>query len=263
MEETDDSQPVPKVLPRELRLAVWMRQISLEYQPVVDITTGDLAGVEAYVRWDRPGEGVVPASAFIEHASAALAALDQEVLWVSTSLWASLGGIGAHVPLHINIDLGGATTRLSGLVGRALQETNLDASLLQVDLADHIEPADVEVRRGIEALADLDVFVALDDSGRLSAQDLGALITALPFDSVKVDMRIGDADERVRAISAIALRAGVELAAKRIEDLADLDRAVAAGAHRAQGFLLGRPIAPEHCVELVMADRQARAELVA
>ena len=54
-DRVDDSESQPSILPRELRLALWMRQISLGYQPIVDITTGDLAGVEAYVRWDRPG----------------------------------------------------------------------------------------------------------------------------------------------------------------------------------------------------------------
>ena len=263
-DRVDDSEPQPSILPRELRLALWMRQISLDYQPIVDITTGDLAGVEAYVRWDRPGHGVVPARSFVDQASSALASLDQEVLWVSTSLWASLGGTGAHVPLHVNIGLGGTTRRLSRLVGRALSETRLDASLLQIDVADSIDPADDEARHSFEGLAEHGVRVALDDSGRLPVDELATRFEQLPFSSVKIDVRAGeDSEARVAAVAAAAAIAGVEATAKLVEDLDDLDRASAVGAHEAQGYVLGRPVSPEACVELVMADRRARSERVA
>ncbi len=164
----------------------------------------------------------------------------------------------------MNIGLGGATRRLSRLVGRALTETRLHASLLQIDVADSIDPADDEARRSFEGLAEHGVRVALDDSGRLPVDELATRFEQLPFSSVKIDVRAGeDSEARVPAVAAAAAIAGVEVTAKLVEDLDDLDRASAVGAHEAQGFLLGRPVSPEACVELVMADRRARSERVA
>lgn len=264
----DDAALQADDLPRELRLALWLRQISLDYQPIVDLRTGHLCGVEAYVRWDRPGHGVVPAGSFVHEAAGALAALDQEVLWVSTSLWASLGTVGAHVPLHVNVGLGGATNRLSGLVGRVLAETKLNPALLQIDVPDRIDPRDAEAVRGLDGLLEHGVTVNLDDSGGLDASTLGELLASLPVGGVKLDMRAGgdtvaDRDARVGAVAASASRAGVELRAKDIEDVLDLERAIAAGARQAQGYLLAHPVSPDACVELVVNDRRSRTERVA
>jgi EAL domain-containing protein (putative c-di-GMP-specific phosphodiesterase class I) len=248
-------------LPRELRLALWMRQISLEYQPIVDLSTGDLAGVEAYVRWDRPGHGVVPARSFVDEAAGALAALDQEVLWVSTSLWASLGGAGAHVPLHVNVAMGGATKRLAGLVGRALNETTLDPSLLQIDVPDSLDPQNIDDLRGLEGLAEHGVAVNLDDSGSHDAFELSRLVTSLPVTAIKLDLRADERSRvRVETVAEAASRAGVEVAAKAVEDLDDLERASACGVRQAQGYLLGRPVSPDACVELLMIDQRSRME---
>jgi EAL domain-containing protein (putative c-di-GMP-specific phosphodiesterase class I) len=264
----DDAALRTDDLPRELRLALWMRQISLDYQPIVDLTTGHLAGMEAYVRWDRPGHGVVPAGSFVDEAAGALSALDQEVLWVSTSLWASAGSVGAHVPLHVNVGLGGATKRLSGLVGRVLAETTLDPALLQVDIPDHVALGDADALRGLEGLAEHGVAINLDDSGRLDGDGLRGLVTSMPVDSVKLDVRAGgetaaDRDARVAAVAAGASRAGVQVTVKAVEDVADLERAMAVEARQGQGYLLGHPVSPDACVELVINDRRSRTERVA
>jgi EAL domain-containing protein (putative c-di-GMP-specific phosphodiesterase class I) len=259
----DDDLRATDDLARELRLALWMRQITLDYQPIIDLSTGDLAGVEAYVRWDRPGHGIVPARSFVDDAAGALSALDQEVLWVSTSLWASLGGVGAHVPLHVNVAMGGATKRLAGLIGRALNETTLDPALLQVDVPDSLDAHNIEDLRGLEGLTEHGVAVNLDDSGELDAANLSALVAALPVNAIKLDLRADDAGGRLEAVAASAASAGVGVAVKAVEDLDDITRATAAGAKQAQGYLLGRPVSPDECAELVMADRRSRGERVA
>ncbi|MFN3302830.1 MAG: putative bifunctional diguanylate cyclase/phosphodiesterase [Roseateles sp.] len=236
----------------QLREALQAGQLRLAYQPIVDIVSGQLHGVEALVRWRKPDGEVVPPDVFIPIA-------EQSDLIIDIGRWvmgralldlASLQG-GPLAPLKVHVNMA-ASEFVSGALPDALKAMStrlaVPASQVVLELTESMLMRQPEqVRRVMHRLREIGFEISLDDFG-MGHSSL-AMLKTLPISSLKMDrsfVRDLAGSGRDRAIAQTIVDLGqhlqLEVIAEGIEDAAQLAVLNACGCRFGQGFLLGRPL---------------------
>ena len=226
-------------------------EILLYYQPILEVRTGRISGVEALMRWRRDGRVLHPAE-FVPLAeeSGLIFRMDEWV--ISEALqqvrrW-QLEGVGlTSISVNINVRHLGQES-LMRTVSQALEATRLDPSTLTLELTESEVMQDVE--RSLEALNQLrgmGVRLALDDFGT-GYSSLGYL-TQLPVDCLKIDRSfIHEMQELpqqlmvVRGIVALSSALGLPTVAEGVESNEDLRALRRIGCHLVQGYLFTEPL---------------------
>jgi diguanylate cyclase (GGDEF)-like protein len=244
----------------ELREALQAGHLRLAYQPILDIATGLLHGVEALVRWRKADGEVMAPDVFIPIA-------EQSDLIIDIGRWvmrqalhdlASLqGGPLARLKVHVNM---AASEFVSGALPDTLKAMSADlalpASQVVLELTESMLMRQPEqVGRVMHRLREIGFEISLDDFG-MGHSSL-AMLKSLPISSLKMDrsfVRDLASGERDRAIAETILDLGqhlrLEVIAEGIEDEAQLAVLRACGCRFGQGYLLGRPLPLD---ELVLA----------
>ena len=234
-----------------LRGAVEREELRLVYQPIVALSDGSLAGVEALVRWERPGRGVVPPAEFIPIA-------EQSGLIVPIGKWilreaclAAAELLAAESAAYISVNL--STRQLSerdlvGDVERALADSGIEPQRLALEITESLLVSDDPQQA--QTLLDLDrlgVTLVMDDFG--TGYSSLSYLKRLPIRIIKVDRSfvalLGQdaADESiVGAIAAMARALGLRVVAEGVEREDQLRSLRLLGIGFAQGYLLGRPM---------------------
>ncbi len=241
----------------ELRQALGKDQLTLYYQPRIELRTGRLAGVEALVRWRHPERGLLSPDTFIPLAeeTGLIVALGREVLDQALEQVNGWDASGFKVP-RVAVNLSPLQLRGGGLfedVRRALQRTGVPATRLELEVTETAALADRH--RGSDVLAELrrlGVTVSLDDFGTGYASL--AHLHELPVDAIKLDRafldqapgRTGHGGELaiLKAVSALGRAIGVEVTAEGVETDDQLRQVIEAGCDSVQGFLVCQPVAP-------------------
>jgi diguanylate cyclase (GGDEF)-like protein len=244
-------------LKEELRLAIERDELTLYFQPIVDLDTGRLVAEEALVRWEHPRRGLVGPAEFVPLAeeTGLILSLGQYVLEEACQQacrWeARRGADGSddtEVAVHVN--LSAVELRDPGLVGRVqrtLTEARVDPRSLVFEITETVLLDDSErVSAAIGELRALGVRFALDDFGT-GYSSLSYLHT-LPFDMLKIAKSFVDGLARggreasfVRMIIELARTLGVTVIAEGIETQEQVDALVTLECDLGQGFHLGRP----------------------
>ncbi len=244
-------------LKEELRLAIERQELTLYFQPIVDLDTGWLVAEEALVRWEHPRRGVVGPSEFVPLAeeTGLILSLGQYVLeeacrqarrWQASAAADPTGA--TEVAVHVN--LSAVELRDPELVDRVQQtlaEAHVDPRSLVFEITETVLLDDSErVSAAIGELRALGVRFALDDFGT-GYSSLSYLHT-LPFDMLKIAKSFVDGLARggreasfVRMIIELARTLGVTVIAEGIETQEQVDALVALECDLGQGFHLGRP----------------------
>ncbi|MGO9490604.1 MAG: putative bifunctional diguanylate cyclase/phosphodiesterase [Solirubrobacteraceae bacterium] len=238
------------VLEVELNTALQEGQFSLLYQPVYDLQTHKVVGLEALVRWEHPTKGEVPPSDFIPLAeeSGLIVPIGRWVLeeaCVRAAAWNVSGhrvGIAVKVSAQ-QLDRDGFVTD----VLRALQQSGLDPSLLALEIAETTVMADkAAAARRMEQLKQLGVRIAIDDFG--SGYAYRSDLQQMPIDFLKVDRgslaASEDEDYRswlLEAILVFGRDLSLTVIAKGVEDQEQMLALQAMGCTMAQGYFLGEP----------------------
>lgn len=251
-----------------LMRAVENDELVLHYQPQVDPRSGRVVALEALVRWQPPGEPLVPPGVFIpvaEETGLIVAigewvirrACDQLHAWRAAHLDVVRVGVNVSA-LHF------AQPGLARFVQEALTAAHLDASLLEIEITESVAMANPDVVRTVlEELVASGVGVALDDFG--TGHSSLAALRSLPFDRLKIDrgfLSHIDEDSADRAVVAAivalahALRIGV--VAEGVERSAQQAILADLGCDLLQGYGLYRPAPAEDIAELLGSQRAAR-----
>ncbi|MCZ8377720.1 sensor domain-containing phosphodiesterase [Mycobacterium sp. CPCC 205372] len=226
--------------------------LTLHYLPEVDLRTGQILAVEALVRWLHPTRGLLSPDAFIGVAESINLAgeLGRWVLRTACAQWAEWRAEGVHPSLTLRVNVSPAqlvTANFADEVSHILDEFLMPAPALCLEITESVFQ-DVEVtRKGLLAVQDLGVKLAIDDFG--TGYSSLAYLKSLPVDTIKIDkgfvLRLAE-DEGDRAIvrSTIGLAEAfqLEVVAEGVETTTAADLLLQYGCHRAQGFLLSRPI---------------------
>ncbi|MGN6379311.1 MAG: putative bifunctional diguanylate cyclase/phosphodiesterase [Gaiellales bacterium] len=269
-QEMADEAVEMRILEQELRLALPRNEFTVHYQPEVDITTGDIIGVEALLRWTSLHRGPVPPSQFIPIAESTgtIFALGAFVLREACRVTAQWERDGLLSPAFVTwVNISGKQLAAGGvraLVEQYLAEVGLSAGRLGLEVTETTIVQ--EGTTGDRARAELSelhrrgVHLAIDDFGT-GFSSLGQL-RHFPIDMIKVDRSfIQGAEHNAKdaAITAniVSLAHALDLVAtaEGIETEAQLASLRALGCDRAQGFLFARP-APAADITPLLKDRR-------
>lgn len=237
--------------------------LRLHYQPLVALGTGEVAGFEALVRWDRPGHGLVAPDDFIPLAegSSLICDLGRWALREATrqlAIWTRQGLDPGRMAVNISARHV-ADPAIVTDVEEALRASGVAAGRLELELTE-TTLMDVEASGPhLARLRDLGVTVALDDFGT-GYTSIGQLID-LPVDTLKIDRSfVGASDPRHRSLVRLMVQAahafGLGVVAEGVEDAATLEALRALGCDTVQGFLVARPMAADR-VPAWLAGRRA------
>jgi len=253
-----------------MRAAIRENQFYVDYQPIVDLRTNKLEGLEALMRWRHPARGLVPPAVFIDVAekSGLIAELGEFVLnHVCRQIrrWQDKGA--EPVPVSVNVSARQFERQdITNLVAHAASTAGIDVRMIHVELT---ESAIVEgnerhlgVMRGLRALG---VPVSIDDFG--TGYSSLAYLKNLPIDCLKIDRAFVrdmitsvNGDAIVTAIINMAGSLGLRTIAEGVETLEQLKRLRELGAHMGQGFYFSPPLSAE-AAERLLTEAARRQKL--
>lgn len=222
--------------------------LRMEYQPIVDLSSGAVSGREALIRWTHPTRGELPPSSFIPTAerTGLILALGQWALLQSCKealTWQDKATVAVNVsPVQLREDTFAST------VAGILRRTRLPPQRLNIEVTETVLlNDDVVTRRNISRLRALGIGLALDDFG--TGFSTMSTLVRFSFDKLKIDSSfVKESVHRresaavVRGIVALAREIGMPTTAEGIETQEQLDFVRVCGCTHAQGFLLGRPV---------------------
>jgi diguanylate cyclase (GGDEF)-like protein len=256
------------VLEAELSTALAENQFFLLYQPIYDLRTRKVAGLEALIRWQHPTQGVLAPDAFIPLAEETglivpIGRFMLEEACARAAAWEVAGGAAAgrsRVGVSVKVsphqlDRDGFATD----VQRALQQSGIEPSLLTLEIPETAIMSDLTAAaERLRLVKRLGVSIAIDDFGG-SGYAHQADLRQLPLDSMRVDRSSlassEDEDYRSWLLEAILL-VGRELSltvvATGIETHEQMATLQAIGCTMAQGALIGSP-APADAVASLLA----------
>jgi diguanylate cyclase (GGDEF)-like protein len=265
VDEPEQPAPQPAAGPGlrgALRGAVARGEITVVFQPIVELATKELRGFEALARWTHPEFGTVGPSQFIPvaEASGEIMLIGEHVLRTACrrlAEWRAQAGDGLRLTVNLSpVQL--AVANLAEMVVGILEENGLPASALVLDVAEGMFTAPLAVQRdNLERLRELGIQIALDNfgTGRSALSDL----RRFPVDVIKVDRCLLDGldtDHRnaplMQAILAIGVGMDIELVAEGVETRAQRELLCLSGCHYGQGYLFARPLPAD---EIQLAHR--------
>jgi EAL domain-containing protein (putative c-di-GMP-specific phosphodiesterase class I) len=256
-------------LQSELMRAVERREMRFHYQPKIDVATGELAGVEALLRWRHPHRGLLLPAEFIEVADAMglTAAMTGEGLRCALAQLAKWDAGGIDVP-SVAVNLSArqfGDTRLAEEVAAELERHGIAPARLQLEITETaMLQFEGRTAANIERLAALGVTLSLDDFG--TGYSNLAYLKRLPIGQLKIDRSfvadLGGARDTlplVRAIVAMGAGLGMRVVAEGVETRAQLDALRMLGCHEVQGFLFAAALTAGGLARFAAARAGARA----
>ena len=234
----------------DLLRAITRGELSLEYQPQLDLQPERVSGIEALLRWHHPSFGPIDPETLIQAAEASgqIATVGQWALGEACALAAGWGGEPA-LRLAVNVSASQlASPEFAALVARILKERGLPAQRLELELTETAVLHDVErVAATLEDLHDLGVSLALDDVGTGHASL--AHLRRFPLDRLKIDRSfVADlAEARAAAIVQTLIELGHRLGLRVVAEGVETERQLAVlrrlGCDTVQGHAVGPPLA--------------------
>lgn len=243
-------------LASELRRAIEQDELRVFYQPIHDLQTRRIQGVEALVRWEHPQRGMVSPGEFIPVAeqSGLIADIDR---WVLTHAceqmrqWLAQGVKLSYVAVNVSSRLfsGGDLDRR---VAQVLSETGLDPTYLELEVTESAVMKDPEQAiEQLHRLRDLGLKLSIDDFGTGYSSLLR--LKRMPVQTLKIDQGFvaglpGDEDDIaiVRAIIALARSMGLRVLAEGIEQADQAHFLLQNECELGQGYWFARPMPAEH-----------------
>jgi diguanylate cyclase (GGDEF)-like protein/PAS domain S-box-containing protein len=247
-----------------LRRALERDEFRVQYQPIVELASGGIAGVEALVRWAHPERGLLAPGEFI-------ALAEQNGLIVPLGRWVLEQACSqarawqrecpSEPPIYISVNLSAEQLTAPELiedVTNALARSGLPAETLMLEITESVLMRDGEAAVArLEELRDIGVKLAIDDFG--TGFSSLSYLQRFPLDVVKVAKPFVD-EMNVRANGAALVRGIIELArtldhdviAEGVESCAQAELLNAMGCRFAQGYYFARPQGTSQVRELLL-----------
>ena len=252
-------------LETELRHAVELDQLAVLYQPVVELESGRIIGLEALVRWDHPTRGLVRPGTFVQVAEelGIVAAIDRWVLehacfeagrWLADLELEERPFLAVNFSSHNFVEWRGDDEIRRILESSRITERGVDLILeiTETALMRHVG----EAARVLSLLRPLGVRVSVDDFG--TGYSSLSYLRRLPIDTLKVDRTfvqemVGSREntEIIRAIVGLANNLDLQVVAEGIETSEQLERLLELGCRFGQGYQLAPPLRGEEVRNLL------------
>jgi diguanylate cyclase (GGDEF)-like protein len=238
-------------LENDLRRALARGEISLHYQPKLEIGSGRVVGAEALMRWTHPEHGLVPPDRFIPIAEEAglINSLGEWALGEASRQSRAWEDAGIH-DIRISVNVSSRQFRPGRLletIGAALAESGVGGQALAIELTESVIMENPqETAEMLWALKEMGLSVSIDDFG--TGYSSLAYLKRFPIDELKIDRSFvqgipEDADDAaiVTAIIAMAHSLGQRVVAEGVETQAQLEFLNTLGCDEYQGYLCSKP----------------------
>jgi diguanylate cyclase (GGDEF)-like protein/PAS domain S-box-containing protein len=250
-------------LASDLTRAIADRQIEIEYQPIVQLPTGRIVGVESLARWQHPVRGAIPPSEFIDVAerSGAIVRLGDLVLEGALAATRHWLDDRPELLLRIGVNLSARQLRDPDLVGRIatlLATYEVPPSWLVLELTESTMLDDVDTALSVmHQLKAIGVRFAVDDFG--TGYSSLAYLHRLPVDVVKIDRGFtrelghdAGVDQLVRTVVDLGRNLKLDTLAEGVETAEQRRILEAMGCGFAQGYLFARPLSRDDLGRLLL-----------
>jgi EAL domain-containing protein (putative c-di-GMP-specific phosphodiesterase class I) len=250
-----------------LRQALERSEFLLYYQPQIDLSSGEVVGAEALLRWNRAGVGIVGPGEFIPVAeeTGMIVPIGEWILWSACSqanLWQE-----SENAVRVSVNLSARQFREPGFVrtiANVLEETRLDPALLELELTESVLMEDVDgAIAKAQDLRAMGVLLSIDDFG--TGYSSMTYLKRFPINEIKIDRSFvgeipANADDAAITTAIVAMARGlnVEVVAEGVETQEQLDFLTALGCHRAQGYYIGRAVPAADFEERLRQRRSGR-----
>ncbi len=252
------------LMEQDLRDAIEQRQFRLAYQPVCDITSLRVVGLEALLRWHHPGRGLIEPDHFVQVA-------ESSGLIIPLGRWALESACAEaatwDLPVCLSVNLSPLQFRQPDLpeqIAEILDRTGLPADRLDLEVTEGLllDESDL-VLRTTERLQERGVRITLDDFGTAYASL--SYLRRFPFNRMKIDKSFihGIADNPstmaiVQTILSLGDQLNVAVVAEGVESERELETLRTLGCRLVQGYLSGRPMPDQQVRTLLRRQRERR-----
>jgi diguanylate cyclase (GGDEF)-like protein/PAS domain S-box-containing protein len=256
-------------LEANLRRALENDEFLLHYQPKATVVDGKVTGVEALLRWQQPGKGLVSPAEFIP-------VLEETGLIVPAGEWV-LGSVCRQInawlraglkPVPVAVNLSARQflqPALGASILRILQEHQVDPTLIELEITETSLMSDPqEAARTLEYLKSIGVALSIDDFG--TGYSSLSYLKRFALDALKIDRSFvrditADANDAAITLAVISMAhsLGLKVVAEGVETREQLAFLARHGCDLIQGYLLARPLPAEQCVRFFDGQAQLRA----
>lgn len=257
------------MLEQSLRRALDQRELSLYYQPQVEIGSGRIVGLEALMRWLHPTAGMVSPAIFVPLLEETGLIVPVGAWVIETACrqraeWHRSGMLAENCTLAVNISPRQfASHALLDLLHQSLEQNRLAPQMLEIELTEGSLMQDTEVtRRMLADLKQLGVRLSVDDFG--TGYSSLAYLKLFEIDTLKIDKTFVDkitSDHKDEAIAAsivnLAHNLELQVVAEGVENIEQLQMLQQMGCDIVQGYYYSRPL-PQDQLEAWLHDWPAR-----
>jgi len=249
----------------ELRVAVQRNELSVFFQPIIDLESGQIRTFEALVRWFHPVKGEMRPDEFIPVAeeTGAIITLGN---WITAEAAKAAASWPEDITVAVNLSPlqikapGAAMGILNALRDARLDPRRLELEITETVLLDQSQ----QTEDFIAELAAAGVRFALDDFG--TGYSSLSYLNKYPFGKIKVDRSFVSgpnagrkSDAIIRAVSGMASTLDMAIVAEGLETVEQVEAVKAAGCTLGQGYYFSRPV-PDYLAALLIAQERKRLE---
>jgi EAL domain-containing protein (putative c-di-GMP-specific phosphodiesterase class I) len=238
----------------DLRRAIERNELFLYYQPLVELTTGKVTGVEALMRWRHPDRGIIVPNDFIPIAeeNGMIMQIGQwalEEACQQVKAWQSDPAITPTLTVSVNVSARQfQEPELVDIVTRVLRESNLEPRFLKLEITESLGMDDSEMTLVLlNRLKELGVGIALDDFGM--GHSALSYLKRFPIDTLKLDRLFvsglpDNKEDRAIVLAAVnvARAMGLDITAEGVETKEQIQILYSLGCDHGQGFYFARPM---------------------
>ncbi|TWT13197.1 EAL domain-containing protein [Planomicrobium sp. CPCC 101079] len=234
----------------QLKRAIDKNQFSLVYQPKVNFQTNEIIGMEALLRWEHPEYGWVSPAEFIPIAeeTGQIEAIGKWVLETAckqNKIWQNQGLDPLSVSVNVSV-LQFQNGKFLKTVKTVLQESQLDAQFLELEITESIMQNMRESMDILTQIKELGVKISIDDFG--TGYSSLHILSKLPIDTIKIDKSFIDELDQldqspiIKAIIDLSLNLNLSIVAEGIETENQLEFLQKSGCMIGQGYLFSKPL---------------------
>ncbi|MGP0094229.1 MAG: putative bifunctional diguanylate cyclase/phosphodiesterase [Xanthobacteraceae bacterium] len=249
-----------------LRDALTNEEFELHYHPIVDVRTGEIASVEALVRWRHPQRGMIAPGEFIPLAeeTGLISPIGE---WVLRKACSDAVGWPSHIKVSVNLSpVQFRMTNPIEIVCGVLTDSGLSPGRLELEITESVlMHGNAENVATLHQLRSMGISIVLDDFG--TGYSSLSYLRMFPFDKIKIDRSFvnelsknTDCASIVSAVAGLGRSLQVATVAEGIETEDQLTLVRAAGCTYAQGFLFGRPCSAAELKFQRFGERQRKGE---
>lgn len=263
------ADPQRLALENRLRRVVELQELVLHYQPLIDLSSGQIVSMEALVRWQHPQLGLVPPGQFIPLAeeTGVVVPLGEWVMRTACEQVMTWQRMGLDLKVAVNLSARqlqdrGFQERVQGI----LRETAVDPARLELEITESLAMQDVELTIALlEQFRQLGMRISIDDFG--TGYCSLSYLKRLPLDHLKIDQSFVkplEHSDRDQAIVQTVIQLGKSLAltvvAEGVETIAQVEILRGLDCDEIQGFLFSRPLPADAATRLLIHNHKLTDE---